>query len=127
MCLISEFKTPSTNSYNILCYKILISVGSELRTPYRDFLFNIGEVTTDSVEGEPSEVFNHYMIEAGYFHSYKNIDAARQSAGLIQRHSPKGTIVKVFEAQIPAGTPYFEGQFEDLCSKSLLIIKEYSD
>ena len=127
MCLVSEIKTPSTSTYDITCYKILIPVGGKLFTPYRDFLFPVGEVVVDPVDKEPSECFGFLMIEGGYFHSYKNVKAAQKKAEELKRKLPKGKTLKIFEAQIPNGTPFFKGQLEDLCSKSLKIIEEYID
>lgn len=127
MCLVSENKTPSTSTYDITCYKILIPVGGKLFTPYRDFLFPVGEVVVDEVDKEPSEVFGRLMIEGGYFHSYKNVNAAKRKIEELKRKVPKGKVLKIYEAQIPNGTPFFEGQFEDLCSKSLKILEEYID
>lgn len=127
MCLVSETKTPSTSTYDITCYKILIPVGGKLFTPYRDFLFPVGEVVVDPVDKEPFEVFGVLMIEGGYFHSYKNINAAKKKAEELKRKVPKGKTLKIYKAQIPTGVPFFEGQFEDICSKSLKIIEECFD
>ena len=127
MCLITESKTPSISEYNISCYKILIPIGGEYITPYRDFPFSIGKVTTDLIDADPLELFDHYIIEEGYFHSYKNIKAAKHVLDELKRQLPKDRVPKIFEAQIPEGTPFFEGQFGDIGSKSLLVIKEYID
>lgn len=124
MCLVSETKTPSTSTYDIHCYKILIPVGGKLLTPYRDFLFPVGEVVVDKVDKEPSEVFGVLMIEGGYFHSYKNLTAAKKKVDELKRKVPKGQVLKIYNAVIPAGVGYYEGQFEDLCSKALKIVDE---
>lgn len=127
MCLVSESKTPSTSTYDVTCYKILIPVGGELFTPYRDFLFPVGEVVVDKVDTQPSECFGVLMIEGGYFHSYKNIKAAQKKVEELKRKVPKGKVLKIYKAEIPAGTEFYEGQFEDLCSKALKILEEYCD
>lgn len=127
MCLVSTTQVPSTSTYDITCYKILIPVGGKLFTPYRDFLFPVGEVVVDPIDQEPFSVFDVFMIEGGYFHSYKNIRAAKKKVEELKRKISKGKTLKIYEAQIPNGTPYFEGQFEDLCSKSLKILEEYID
>lgn len=127
MCLISEIKTPSTSTYNIQCYKILIPVGGKLFTPYRDFLFPVGEVVVDKVDKAPSEVFGILMIEGGYFHSYKSLDAAKRIVEELKRKIPKGKVLKIYNAEIPAGVEFYEGHFEDLCSKALKIVNECCD
>lgn len=127
MCLISEKKTPSTSTYDIQCYKILIPVGGKLFTPYRDFLFPVGEVVVDKVDKEPSECFGVLIVESGYFHSYKNLNAAKKKVEELKRKIPKGKVLKIYNTIIPANTEYYEGQFEDICSKALQVIDEYDD
>lgn len=127
MCLISEKKTPSTSTNDIKCYKILIPAGGKLFTPYRDFLFPVGEVVVDKVDKEPSECFGVLMIEGGYFHSYKNLQAAKKKVEELKRKVLKGKVLKIYNAVIPATTEYYEGQFEDICSKALQIVDECDD
>ncbi len=127
MCLTSETKTPSTSTYDIQCYKILIPVGGELFTPYRDFLFPIGEVVVDKAEEKTSDCFGVLMIEGGFFHSYKNLSVAKKKVEELKRKVPKGKVLKIYHAEIPAGVEFYEGQFEDLCSKALKIVKECCD
>lgn len=127
MCLTSKEKTPSTSTHDIQCYKILIPVGCKLFTPYRDFLFPVGEVVVDEVNKEPSECFGFLMIEGGYFHSYKSLSAAKKTAEELKRKAPKGKVPKIYNAIIPANTEYYEGQFEDICSKALKVTDECDD
>lgn len=127
MCLISEKKTPSTSTNDIKCYKILIPVGGKLFTPYRDFLFPVGEVVVDKVDKEPSECFGVLMIEGGYFHSYKSLSAAKKNVEELKRKVPKGKVLKIYNAVIPTNTEYYEGQFEDICSKALKVTDECND
>ena len=127
MCLISETKTPSTSIYDIKCYKILIPVDGKLFTPYRNFLFSIDEVVVDKVDKKPSEYFGFLMIEGGYFHSYKSLEAAKKKVEELKRKAPKGKVLKIYNAVIPTNTEYYEGQFEDICSKALKITDECDD
>lgn len=127
MCLVSEKKTPSTSTNDIKCYKILIPVGGKLFTPYRDFLFSVGEVVVDKVDKEPSECFGFLMIESGYFHSYRNLNAAKKEVEKLKRKISKGKVPKIYNAIIPTGTEYYEGQYEDICSKALQVIDERND
>lgn len=127
MCLISEKKTPSTSTNDIKCYKILIPAGGKLFTPYRDFLFPVGEVVVDKVDKEPSECFGVLMIEGGYFHSYKNLQAAKKKVEELKRKVLKGKVLKIYNAVIPANTEYYEGQLEDICSKALKVTDECDD
>lgn len=127
MCLVSEKKTPSTSTYDIQCYKILIPVGGKLFTPYRDFLFPVGEVVVDKVNKEIFEHCGALIVEGGYFHSYKNLAAAKKKVEELKRKIPKGKVLKIYNAIIPAEVDYYEGQFEDLCSKALKVIDECCD
>lgn len=127
MCLVSEIKTPSTSTYDTHCYNILIPVGSKQLTTYRDFLFPVGEVVVDKVDKEPSECFGFAMIEGGHFHSYKSLEAAKKKAKELKRKVPKGKVLKIYNAIIPANTEYYKGQFEDMCSKALQVIDECDD
>lgn len=129
MCLATKTNTPSISANDIDCYKILIPVGGKLITPYRDFLFPVGEVVTDEVEApEPKSFGNVYLIEAGYFHAYDNLRSAmRKRSELMRRLFNKKTEFKVFKAILPAGTPYFQNEFGDICSKSLKIVEECCD
>lgn len=127
MCLVSEIKTPSTSTYDIKCYKILIPIGDKLFTPYRDFLFPVGEVVVDPVNKEPSECFGFLMIKGGHFHSYKSLSAAKKKVEELKRKVPKGKVLKIYNALIPSNTEYYEGQFEDICSKVLKITDECDD
>lgn len=128
MCLATKTNTPSISTNDIDCYKILIPVGGKLITPYRDFLFPVGEVVTDEVEApEPKSFGNVYLIEAGYFHAYDNIKSAKKLQEGFRRKASKRIEFKVFKAIIPAGTPYFQNEFGDICSKSLKIVEECCD
>ena len=127
MCLVSKSETPLTSTYDILCYKILVPIGDKFLTPYRDFNFPINKVITSKDGERPFECCGFFLVSDGYFHSYKNLTAARKKVEDLKRKLPKDKIPKVFEAQIPSGTSFFEGQAEDICSKSLKIIKECLD
>lgn len=127
MCLISNSEIPLISTSDIVCYKILISINGKLFTPYRDFIFPLEEIVIDKKEEKISEIFNHYMIESGYFHSYKTIEVAKKEVDKLKRKLPKGKVLKIYKSYIPTGTSFFEGQFEDLCSKALRIMKECCD
>lgn len=129
MCLVSECDKPSTSTYNIICYKILVPVGGKLVTPYRDFLFPLNEVLEDKVEAKFMPLsYGHIMIEGGYFHSYKSLSMAKKKVDELKRKTKdKKKVFKIYKAEIPSGTNFFEGQFEDICSKSLKIIEECCD
>lgn len=127
MCLVSETKIPSISTYDIQCYKILIPVGGKLFTPYRDFCFPIGEIVFDKVNKVPTEVFGVFIIEGGYFHSYRSIAAAKKKIKELKHKVPKVKVLKIYNAKIPAGVEFYEGQFEDICSKALEIIDECYD
>lgn len=128
MCLATESKTPSINNgYDIVCYKILVHVGGKLITPYMDFLFPVGEIITDKAPDTSFDAFGFRVIESGYFHSYKTLEAAKKKVQELKRKDKKKKEFRIYRAEIPTETPFFEGQFEDLCSKSLKIIEECLD
>lgn len=127
MCLVSENKVPLISTNDIKCYKILIPIGNKLFTPYRDFPFPISEVVVDKVDKEPTEFFGFIVIEGGYFHSCKSLNAAKKKVAELKRKIPKGNVLKIYNAVIPINTKYYEGRSEDICSKALKIIDECND
>lgn len=131
MCLVSDSKTPSISTNDIQCYKILIPVGGKLLTPYRDFSFPIGVVVVDEVPTpELDEIFGVFMVEGGYFHSYSNLETAKFHLGTIEwkyKKTRRGVTPKIYKAEIPANTQFYNGRAGDLCSKSLKIIEECVD
>lgn len=128
MCLASESKTPSINNeYNIECYKILYLDNGNLYTPFENFHFPIGKTITDTAPDTSFEAFGVLILESGYFHAYKTIEAAQKKLNEIKRKDKRKRFFKIYKAEIPVGVPFYEGQFQDLCSKQLKIIEECFD
>lgn len=127
MCLVSEKRNPYTSDKDILCYKILIPVRDKLITPYRDFVFNKDIVVNDKADEKIVEISEGYfMIESGYFHALTSLQKAKETLNTIHRKQKIRTY-KIYKAIVPKDTPYYTGQFEDICSKSLKIIEECFD
>ena len=127
MCLATPTIIPYIINTDIICYKILITTKEGLKSPYMEFIFPLRQIMVDQVEAEPVNTFGLYIIEKGYFHSYQTKEAARNKIRQLSRRMPKNQILKVYKASIPAGTEFFKGQYEDLCSKSLQILEECFD
>lgn len=125
MCLVSEISYSVRSSEDKLCYKVLFINKDTLISPYRNYKFNIGEVTNDIAEESIIPIFNVYMIESGFFHTYASPHHAKILLDKLSRDLPKCFKIGIFEAIIPKGTLYYKGLLGDLCSKSLKIIKEY--
>lgn len=123
MCLYAKQRTPLIADKNILCYKILISIGDKLITPYRDFIFNINVLVKDEAEEHISEIFGMHEITSGFFHTLSTKESVLKEIKSLQRRLPKGTKLKVFKAIIPKGSAYYVGQRSDMCSKALIIIE----
>ena len=125
MCLVTKTNIPSIAKNDITCYKVLISMDNTLRTVYRDFPVSIGVVMTDTAKEEIKHIFGNVLIEGGFFHSCVDIESAKTLINTLSRFDPNS--LKIYEAKIPKGTEYYKGECKDLCSKSLVIIKEYID
>ena len=120
MCLVSVNPNTFVNSENIICYKVL---KEDMTSPYRDYKYS--EITV--AEGEPYVIpfQNLYIVETGFLHSYKNIESAKVLVHETLRKSHFKC--KIFKCEIPAGTPYYVGLRDDLCSTQLKILEEYHD
>lgn len=125
MCLVTKAAISSIAKKDIICYKVLISMNGNLRTVYRDFPVSIGIVMTDTAKEEIKHIFGNVLIEGGFFHSCVDIESAKTLVNTISSVNPNS--LKIYEAKIPKDTEYYIGENKDLCSKSLVIIKEYID
>lgn len=117
MCLVTKEKDPTKSSYNIECYKVLTV---QMLSPYRDYKYTMGEVIEDEEEESVIPIFDVYMIDKGYLHSYKTLDAAKKLVDRFKRICK----CKIYKAEIPAGTLFYEGAFNEFCSKALKLIEE---
>lgn len=132
MCLISNTDTPSTSTYDIECYKVLIEEKGKLYSPYQRYEYEVDDLYIDSTLESPVETFAGFsMIEKGYYHTYKSKEAAKililELESCFRRTKQKLPKIKIYKAEIPAGTRFFEGQYSDLASKSLKILEECCD
>lgn len=133
MCLISETNISSKTSYTIECYKVLEVTKHELLSPYFGFLFEIGKIyyTLNEGSSDLASYNNRYFVESGFFHSCKTINKAKKVISDLQcirrRRNLSPAIYRIFKAEIPANTKFFEGQDEDIASKTLKIIEECVD
>lgn len=138
MCLIKANKKVAKD--NLVCYKIMIASiknsKDNIERSGDDFTnctfhtpFQYKEVTHDIIEGKrlflPGEQRAYglyydsdedkFTINAGYIHSYKNLDIAiKESADLVIYTSYRGEYpekyVCIFECCIDKGTDYMEGK-----------------
>lgn len=134
MCLISKTNIPSKTSSSIECYKVLEVTKDELFSPYIGFRFELNKIYNSNEDTINLEKYtdNKYFVEGGFFHSCKNVNQAKRIISelhsILRRNKTSGAkVYKIFKAEIPIDTEFFEGQYEDIASKSLKIIEECFD
>lgn len=124
MCLITENRIPKTSDKDIICYKIMVKMPSEkLETPYQHASPDKGNVLVAKGEKFITEtVFGEYIVSYGYIHSFTNIEDA-QLHMYCMKHGRKC----IYEAVIPKGTQYLEGDFKFMhsyASDKIILKKE---
>lgn len=123
MCLVSESKIPTKSSYNIIIYKVLALKGKQYVSPFKSFSYIIGETISDIAKENIIEMFDGVLaIESGFFHAHKSVESAKVMKENLERVK-KGTYV-IFEGEIPERTLFYEGQFGDICAKSIKLTKQ---
>ena len=131
MCLISKTAIPSKSTYNIECYKVLKIENNKLFSPFVNYEYELGDLYINSEDSQFEEFAGHIMIQNGYYHSYRSKEAANicinELISYKRRIKSKIPTLKIFKAEIPANTNFYEGQYADLASKSLKIIEECLD
>lgn len=125
MCLTSETEIPIVSTEDIKCYKVLVHKNGELISPYREYKYTPNETIKDTLSESVIRVFGVVMIESGYFHSYSNINEAKDLVSYLLRKWRIKALI--YNAIIPKGTKYFKGQSNDLCSKSIRITTIVND
>ena len=140
MCLISENLFPKTAENDIICYKILIDCGTadnpKYISPYYDAEWKVG-VKHHCENHFPNVSYVYHpkrraVIEAGYFHTFANEEAAKCQAGRIAQDYNtinSGNSVVVFRAVIPKGSIMWDGftpinNLDSYASKDLMILEE---
>lgn len=119
MCLTAKSDKKQIAEQPITVYKIL---DKNLKSPFQSYKYELGkEYTNDSVE-DIGEAFEHYLIGSGFFHAYDNLNRALKECALMNRN--KKYEFNVYEAEIPKDAFYIKGVREDICSKTLKIIKK---
>lgn len=133
MCLVSNTNTPYKTSCSIECYKVLEVTKYGLLSPFHGFLFEIGKTYTSNEDVTVFDKYsdNKYFVENGFFHSCKNMKSVNRIISILhtmrRRYKMTPATYKIFKAEIPINTEIFEGQDEDIASKSLKIIEECVD
>lgn len=117
MCLVTKEKDPIKSSHSIECYKVLTI---KMLSPYRDYKYTVGGVTEDTEEESVKPIFDVYIVEKGYLHSYKTLDEAKKLVDKFKRICK----CKIYKAEIPEDTLFYEGMMNDYCSKALKLIEE---
>ena len=138
MCLYCWRKNPRIAKKDIVCYKVLIHLGSGAYvTPYTqrhltyaekkgklDFVATGDKITLVNLVGL-SRFFFRYKVSKGYIHTFKNkADAAIEMADWRRHKNPP----YVFKCIIPKGTEYYKGIFgrtmKSYCSDKIRIIEK---
>lgn len=133
MCLISETDKAKIAESDIVCYKILVSVRDVLYTPYRDFVFNIGQMYKDKAPEMITPFNREFFIESGFFHAYTDLQWTMDTRDCIQSHlnrkySKEGRVAKIYTAIIPKGSKIFENRYEhEICGNNMKIVEKCVD
>lgn len=125
MCLTTTTDKPSISKENIEVYKIVQSDLSSVFVP--NFKYKVGIIMNDEAIEDISLGFKHYFIKSGYFHSFKSLFEAentKKTYDLYNKYHKINIKYDIYRAEIPAGTPFLEGVYnQELCSKSLKLIE----
>lgn len=139
MCLIVTSKEFKVAEEDIVCYKVLVRVPTQVKTvfrsPFREFTWFEGEPDPDRVYNATGDVcftqnFRDFdcgkiFVGQGVFHTYKK----SSDAFVLKKLSGEEAIV--FKCVIPKGSEYlsgisdnlWQGDFESYGSKQLKILK----
>ena len=126
MCLYSKTEKPKKAKEDIICYKFLVMKNGCLQSPYLPFVWS----TDKEYTAEKSKMrWPPKDIKDGYFHTYKEKDAAmRQAEEWIHSHPLTPYPRRLYECVIPKDSYYFEGVHfgvaEGYASKKLIIKKK---
>lgn len=136
MCLETYRKEPLIAERDIKCYKTIKIVRNKLFSPFENYLLKVGENTTEAEEDtihsmyptypflEP-ELKLLYSIGKGFLHAFTlYTDAEKLARTLIGSYHK--SIFKVYECFIPKGSKYYIGNYDDICSKRLVLFREIS-
>lgn len=117
MCLYlkDNRRTPELAVKEIVCYKVLEKLNGMLFTPYRNMLVRSEKITEEHFQYIPT----HGIIEVGIHSFSEKIVAMLRCKELNKNFICRRYIVK--ECIIPAGTPYWVGTNDELCSKELVL------
>ena len=107
--------TPEKASKDITCYKVLEKLNGMLFTPYRNMLVQCEKITEEYFQYTPTD--RH--IDVG-IHSF-----SQESKAIMRCKELNNCIISrrylVKKCIIPAGTPYWVGNNNELCSKELIL------
>lgn len=125
MCLTTTTIEPSISNNNIEVYKIVQSDLSSVFNP--SFKYKVGVIMNDDAIEDITSGFNHYFIKSGYLHSFKTLLEAENTKKNYDNYNKYHKInikYDIYKAEIPAGTLFLEGIYnQELCSKSLKLIE----
>ena len=125
MCLRKTHKLPKISEEKIEVYKLLLSTGNDLITPWRkeqvkDMKLEAAHSYIDTVD-KPT-------IEGEGVHAYVDYDtAAHDWVHLVMCYRRVGMIPKIYLATIPPKTPYWEGRRGEIAATELLIEEAMPD
>ncbi len=138
MCLtirnVEEYQPPKVAEKDIPCFKILKKLNcGTLEAPYRNnFRYKLGTEYKSELDGKFYGIFNMMEVERGLHTSCTYHDAMRVAEHIrmvdFQPKSKRAYEYKIYEAVIPAGSEYYEGDFQiegkSYASSALRVVKE---
>ena len=114
MCLRTQDREPRIAEKDIVCYKFL---DEDLKSPYIRFQYKLGETYTEQLPY--LEIYSDcsaYNIHGGVFHAYRQIYLKTEYIGF--------DICDAYKAIIPKGTEYWIGMDNDICARSIKIVRK---
>lgn len=121
MCLIT-LSSEQVADKDILCYKILMRRTNYFVSPYLEYRYDIPSTVEDTTEEKYFKVMRGEMVGSGFLHAFRTHIAAIHWRRVMQGREPYTSFV-IAECIIPAGTRYYIGIDNDICSKKLRLVK----
>lgn len=116
MCLYKKHYLPKIASKDILVYKALTERSDRcMVTPYMRMPIKFNIITKAGKEGFWESVFDLYIVNSGFIHSYTDLPTARINENRADT---------IFKAIIPKGSLYYIGEKNEIASTKLIITTE---
>ena len=108
MCLVMKKcgrNVPRTAKRGIKCYKVVATLGNSVRSPYYEYIYNVGEICSTYMQE-----LCFYIVSNG-FHSFMNAWDASELLDMMNSMYRHRTF-RLAECQIPKGAVYYKGMEE---------------